>query len=80
MIAARQGWLGAKLRAQAAALRTLPWALRRRRGLQSARRISPAAFAALLTASLDSPYLQAPAPLVRLQAAYWRLVARVLGA
>jgi N-acetylglucosaminyl-diphospho-decaprenol L-rhamnosyltransferase len=79
VIAARQGWLRAKLRAQAAALRTLPWALRRRRELQAARTISAAAFARALTASLDSPYLDAPAPLVRLQSAYWRAVARVLG-
>jgi N-acetylglucosaminyl-diphospho-decaprenol L-rhamnosyltransferase len=78
VIAARQGWLGAKLRAQLAALRTLPWALRRRRRLQAARRVSPALFARSLSASLDSPYLQAPAPLVRLQAAYWRLVAGLL--
>jgi N-acetylglucosaminyl-diphospho-decaprenol L-rhamnosyltransferase len=80
VIAARQGWLRAKLRAQAAALRTLPWALRRRRELQAQRRISLSEFAGALSAALDSPYLQAPAPLVRVQARYWRLVARALGA
>jgi GT2 family glycosyltransferase len=79
-IAARDGWLGAKLRAQAAALRSLPWALRRRRALQARRRIGVAAFAGALTASLDSPNLSAPAPLARLQALYWRLASRALRA
>ena len=60
-----------------AVLRTLPWALRRRRRVQARRRTSPAAFAAALTAALDSPYLGAarPVPAVRaLQAGYWRAV------
>jgi N-acetylglucosaminyl-diphospho-decaprenol L-rhamnosyltransferase len=79
VIAARDGWLRPKLRAQVAVLRTLPWALRRRRGVQALARADAAAFAAALTASLDSPYLRAPAPLVRMQRAYWRAVLTVLG-
>ena len=74
-VAARAGWLGAKLRAQAAVVRSLPRLLRRRRRVQELRVASPRAFAAHLTATLDSPYLaaarRAPA-LVRLQAWYWR--------
>jgi N-acetylglucosaminyl-diphospho-decaprenol L-rhamnosyltransferase len=78
VIAARQGWLGPKLRAQAAVLRTLPWALRRRRAVQAGARIGAREFAAALTASFDSPYLSAPAPLVRLQCQYWRAVRALL--
>jgi N-acetylglucosaminyl-diphospho-decaprenol L-rhamnosyltransferase len=80
-VAARGGWLGAKLRAQAAVLRTLPWALARRRRVQAARRAAPARFAAALSATLDSPFLgpAASSPLVRApQAAYWGAVRRVL--
>jgi N-acetylglucosaminyl-diphospho-decaprenol L-rhamnosyltransferase len=75
-VAARDGWLGAKLHAQAAVLRTLPAALRRRRRI--ARRIDAATFAAALTASLDSPHLVAPTAAVRAQAAYWRIVTRIV--
>jgi N-acetylglucosaminyl-diphospho-decaprenol L-rhamnosyltransferase len=74
VVAARDGWLRAKLRAQWAVLRTLPWALRRRRATQAQRRASPREFAAGLTASLDSPYLTGPArvaALDRAQARYW---------
>ncbi len=78
VIAARDGWLGAKLRAQAAALRTLPVALGRRRRVQRERRIGAAAFAAALTAELESPYLSAPPVAARAQAAYWRAVSRTL--
>jgi N-acetylglucosaminyl-diphospho-decaprenol L-rhamnosyltransferase len=77
-VAARGGWLGAKLRAQAAVVRSLPWALRRRRRVQATRRIGAAPFAGMLTASLDSPYLAAPGPLRALQAAYWAAVRRLL--
>jgi GT2 family glycosyltransferase len=78
-VAARGGWLRAKLRAQAAVVRTLPWALRRRRCVQAGRRASTAAFARSLTASLDSPYLGAPAPPLRaLQAGYWGGVRGIL--
>jgi len=80
-VAWRGGWLGAKLRAQAAVLRLLPAMLRRRRLVQATRRVPDAAFAAALTASLDSPYLGAAArvPGVRAaQAAYWRAVRAAL--
>jgi N-acetylglucosaminyl-diphospho-decaprenol L-rhamnosyltransferase len=76
-VAARDGWLRAKLRAQIAVLRTLPWALRRRRHIQATRRISALDFCGNLTASLDSPFLQAAArvPALRmLQAGYWAAV------
>jgi N-acetylglucosaminyl-diphospho-decaprenol L-rhamnosyltransferase len=79
-IAARQGWLVAKLRAQAAVLGGLPGTLARRRAVQRSRRISADEFAGHLTASLDSPYLAGAAtPLLRVpQALYWRLVRRAL--
>jgi GT2 family glycosyltransferase len=75
-VAGRQGWLGAKLRAQAAAIRGLPNTLARRRTVQRGRRIGAREFAAHLTASLDSPYLAAArSPWLSLpQALYWRLV------
>ena len=50
VVAARGGWLRPKLQAQLAVLRTLPWALRRRRRVQALRRTSPATFAAAMTA------------------------------
>jgi N-acetylglucosaminyl-diphospho-decaprenol L-rhamnosyltransferase len=54
-VAAREGWLGAKLRAQAATIAGLPRTLRRRRVVQRTRRISAGKLAERLTASLDSP-------------------------
>lgn len=81
-VAARGGWLSAKLRAQAAVLRGLPWALRRRRRVQATRAADAQVFAAALTASLDSPYLGGAArvPVLRaLQSAYWATVTRLLG-
>jgi len=80
-VAAREGWLKAKLRAQLAVLRSLPRIAARRRRVQAARRVSAGALAAQLTASLDSPYLGAAQHvpvLPRAQAAYWALVRRVL--
>lgn len=80
-VAAAQGWLGAKLRAQAAVLRSLGTIAARRRRVQALRTVSPAAFAAGLTAALDSPFLGAAsrvAPLAGGQALYWRLVRRAL--
>ena len=74
LVAARDGWLPAKLRAQAAVLRSLPAIAARRRRVQATRAVGAAAFARQLTASLDSPYLSAPAPLQWLQARYWALV------
>ena len=81
-IAVREGWLVAKLRAQAAALASLPATLARRRKVQRTRRIGANEFAALLTSSLDSPYLAGAAtPLLRIpQSLYWRLVRRALSA
>src|SRR5215210_2144295 len=46
LVAWRGGWLGAKLRAQAAVLRLLPAMVRRRRAVQATRRTPDAAFAA----------------------------------
>jgi N-acetylglucosaminyl-diphospho-decaprenol L-rhamnosyltransferase len=80
-VAARGGWLGAKLRAQAAVLRGLPELLRRRTAVQAAAAVSPSEFAAGLTAGLDSPFLGPAAqlrPLAAAQAAYWRLVRTAL--
>jgi len=77
-VALRDGWLTAKLRAQLAGLAALPSTLRRRRRVQALRRTAASEFARQLTAALESPYLQAPAPATRLQAAYWRGVGRVL--
>jgi N-acetylglucosaminyl-diphospho-decaprenol L-rhamnosyltransferase len=82
-VAARGGWLRAKLRAQAAVARSLPWALARRRRVQAARRVGAAEFAGRLTAALDSDFLPALAAhggLARAQAAYWRAVVRTLQA
>jgi N-acetylglucosaminyl-diphospho-decaprenol L-rhamnosyltransferase len=79
-IAAREGWLVAKLRAQAATLTGLPATVGRRRAVQRTRRIGADQFAGRLTSSLDSPYLAGAAhPLLRVpQALYWSLVCRVL--
>jgi N-acetylglucosaminyl-diphospho-decaprenol L-rhamnosyltransferase len=80
-VAWRGGWLGAKLRAQVAVVRLLPAMLRRRRLVQATRRVPDSAFAAALTASLDSPYLAAAARVPGLraaQAAYWRVVRAAL--
>jgi N-acetylglucosaminyl-diphospho-decaprenol L-rhamnosyltransferase len=79
-IAAREGWLIAKLRAQAAALAGLPATLARRRSVQRTRRVGANEFAGHLTSSLDSPYLDGTAsPLLRAsQALYWRAARRVL--
>jgi N-acetylglucosaminyl-diphospho-decaprenol L-rhamnosyltransferase len=79
-VAAREGWLRPKLRAQAAAIAALPRTVARRRQVQMTRRVDAAGFAGHLTASLDSPYLAAAdrgwlrAP----QAFYWRLVSGAL--
>jgi N-acetylglucosaminyl-diphospho-decaprenol L-rhamnosyltransferase len=81
-IAARERWLSAKLRAQAATLAGLPATLARRRRVQRTRRIGASEFAGLLTSSLDSPYLAGAAtPLLRIpQSLYWRLVRAILSA
>ncbi len=79
-MAARQGWLLPKLRAQAAGIADLPATLRRRRTVQRSRHLSAADFAKQLTSSLDSPYLVAAhSPWLRLpQALYWSLVKALL--
>ncbi len=79
-IASRQGWLGAKLRAQAATLRGLPRTLGRRKAVQATRRSGTREFAAHLTSSLDSPYLSAAGtPLLAVpQSLYWRAVLSVI--
>jgi GT2 family glycosyltransferase len=82
-VAARGGWLRAKLRAQWAVLRTLPWSLARRRRVQATRRVSAREFAAMLTDRLDSPFLgpAAEAPAARrLQSAYWAAALRCANA
>jgi N-acetylglucosaminyl-diphospho-decaprenol L-rhamnosyltransferase len=78
--AARGGWLGAKLRADAAVLAGLPVTFRRRRAVQATRRITTKEFATHLTAQLDSPYLPVRDgnPAARAQAAYWAALKRVL--
>ncbi len=80
VLAAREGWLTAKLRAQAAAVAGLPATLARRRRVQRTRRIGAERFAAQLTSALDSPYLSGSGSplLVAPQAAYWRLATRIL--
>jgi GT2 family glycosyltransferase len=81
VVAGAGGWLRAKLRAQAAVLRSLRWALRRRRAVQALRVVDEAAFARGLDASLASPFLGRAVGLpgiARGQAAYWRAVRRAL--
>lgn len=79
-VAAKQGWLRSKLRAQAAVIGDLPRTFARRRRVQRTRCIGAAEFASHLTASLDSPYLAAAdTPLVNApQSAYWWLVRSIL--
>jgi GT2 family glycosyltransferase len=79
-VAARQGWLRSKLRAQAAVMTGLPRTLARRRRVQATRHIGAAEFASHLTSSLDSPYLAvADSRWLSLpQALYWRLVGSCL--
>jgi GT2 family glycosyltransferase len=80
-VAARQGWLRPKLRAQAAVIVALPHTLARRRKVQRTQRIGATEFAGHLTSALDSPYL-ASVDNNRLlevpQALYWRLVGATL--
>lgn len=81
LIATRQRWLGAKLRAQAAVLRGLRRTLVRRHSLQASRQTSAKAFATRLTASLESPYLAygTSSRLAAMQRGYWRVVCLLLG-
>lgn len=58
-LAFAQGWGPAKLRAIGGVLRALPRVRRERRAIQGARAIGASAFAAPLSAGLDSPYFGA---------------------
>jgi N-acetylglucosaminyl-diphospho-decaprenol L-rhamnosyltransferase len=78
VVAARGGWLGAKLRAQAATAAGLPRALARRRVVQRTRRIGAAEFAAQLTGSFESPNLAVPRILATASRLYWRLTRLLL--
>lgn len=78
VVAARDGWLRAKLRAQLATIAGLPRTLERRRGVALTRRIGAAAFAAQLTAELDNPNLSLPPPLATASRLYWRMAWRLL--
>jgi hypothetical protein len=77
-VAARGGWLGAKLRAQGATAAGLPRALRRRRVVQQTRRIGAAEFAAQLTGCFDSPNVALPAAIRTASRLYWRLARALL--
>jgi len=80
-VAARGGWLAAKLRAQATVLRELPEILARRRTVQAGATADAPSFARHLSADLDSPHLGAlPRPAASLQRAYWRAVVCALEA
>jgi N-acetylglucosaminyl-diphospho-decaprenol L-rhamnosyltransferase len=83
LAAAAGGWGGQKLRADAEALIWLPGLLRERRAIRRERTISAAAFAASLTADLDSPFIPAVARSTSarlLLRTYWRLVRALLAA
>jgi N-acetylglucosaminyl-diphospho-decaprenol L-rhamnosyltransferase len=80
-VAARGGWLGAKLRSWAAVARELPQILERRRRVQATQAVSDLEFARRLSAELDNPNLGGAASvpvLAGAQRAYWRLVLRAL--
>ena len=78
VVAARDGWLGAKLRAQIATAVGLPAALARRRGVQRTRRIGASEFAAQLTGSFESPNLTVPRTVAALSRIYWRVTRLLL--
>lgn len=81
-VAARGGWLGQKVAANAEVLRWLPRLLRERRRVQRDRRVGAAEFASWLTPDLDSPFIPALArswPARLLLRAYWRTVRVLLG-
>jgi N-acetylglucosaminyl-diphospho-decaprenol L-rhamnosyltransferase len=81
-MAARDGWLRAKLASQAAVVRALPSILRRRREVQANRTAIAVEFARHLSASLESPYLGGlqRRRLRSLQRAYWSGVRALLEA
>ena len=81
-MAARGGWLGAKLRAEFVdPPRGCPLRSGGGGAVQAAATVAPSEFAAALTSGLDSPFLGTAAqirPLASAQAAYWRLVTSTL--
>jgi len=82
-VAARGGWGGQKLAADAEVLRRLPRLLRERRRIQRQRTVGAAEFASWLTADLDSPFIAAAArslPARLLLRGYWRAVRALLRA
>ncbi len=80
VIAARGGWLRAKLRAEFATVLALPRTLARRRHVQAQRCIGTSQFAAHLASTLDSPYLAGAerAWLRRPQDTYWSSVRHIV--
>jgi GT2 family glycosyltransferase len=81
VMAAADGWLPAKLNAQAAVVRELPQIIARRRKVQAQRRLGAAQLADRLSASLDNPYLGGAARIravVVLQRGYWGLARALL--
>lgn len=78
VVAARHGWLLAKLRAQLAAAVGLPRTLARRRVVQRTRRVGAAAFATHLTADFDSQFLRVPRAVQTVSRVYWRLALALL--
>jgi len=81
VVAVRGRWGRAKAQATIDVVRALPSLLEERRIIQAAVRVPPSAFAASLTATLDSPYLGSTGrhPVVALVCRlYWRCVVNVL--
>lgn len=81
IVALRGRWGRAKARATIDVLRALPLLLEERRTIQAAVRVPASAFAASMTATLDSPYLGRAGrqPVVRFACRlYWRCVVSVL--
>lgn len=83
LVAARGGWLGAKLRSWGDLIAWLPWIARRRRVVQRERAIGAAEFATLLQPQLDSPFIELPRGLSGIVSAglraYWRVCLALLG-
>ncbi|MGA3363212.1 MAG: hypothetical protein ABSD82_14430, partial [Solirubrobacteraceae bacterium] len=78
VLAARDHWLSAKLRAQLATLLGLRRSLARRRGAQAMRTISAAEFAQQLRGEIEHPNISLPRPVLIASAAYWRLTSLLL--
>jgi N-acetylglucosaminyl-diphospho-decaprenol L-rhamnosyltransferase len=77
VIAARGGWLRAKLRSQATVLRELPQILARRRRVQASRAVGAVDVAERVSATLDNPYLGRAARVDAvdpIQRGYWTAV------